>query len=202
MTDLALVRRMLDGEEAAFESFFAAVYPALYRFALARLGADEDAADEVAQAAMCKAIGKLHTYRGEAALLTWMCTFCRHEIYSYCTRHAGHPHIELAEDEPEIRAALESLRAATVEDPDTVLDRLRLGAFVQRVLDQLPSHYADALEWKYIDEVSVQDIASRLGLGLKAAESLLTRARAAFRDAFRTLTPAGPPLPGTEHGEG
>jgi TonB-dependent Receptor Plug Domain/Sigma-70, region 4 len=60
----------------------------------------------------------------------------------------------------------------------------------------LPSHYADALEWKYIDEAPVQEIATRLGLGPKAAESLLTRARVAFRDAFRTLAAAAePPFP-------
>jgi RNA polymerase sigma-70 factor, ECF subfamily len=194
---------MLDGEEAAFEAFFNAIYPALHRFALARLGSDEDAADEVAQAAICKAIAKLHTFRGEAALLTWVCTFCRREIYAYCKRHADHPHVELAEDEPEIRAALESLRAATVDDPDAALDRTRLAAFVQRVLDQLPSHYADALEWKYVDEASVLEIASRLGLGPKAAESMLTRARGAFREAFRTLAAAAqPPFPGPRHGEG
>jgi RNA polymerase sigma-70 factor (ECF subfamily) len=194
---------MLDGEEAAFESFFNAVYPAIYRFALARLGFDEDAADEVAQATICKAIAKLHTFRGEAALLTWVCTFCRREIYAYGKRHADHPQVELAEDEPEIRAALESLRAATVEEPDARLDRARLASFVQRVLDQLPSHYADALEWKYIDEASVLEIASRLGLGAKAAESVLTRARSAFREAFRTLASAAhPPLPGPRHGEG
>ena len=68
---------------------------------------------------------------------------------------------------------------------------------VQRVLDHLPSHYADALEWKYIDEVSVQEIAQRLGVGAKAAESLLTRARRAFRDALLTVAPAcrAGPLP-------
>jgi RNA polymerase sigma-70 factor (ECF subfamily) len=178
---------MRDGDETAFDAFFTAVYPALYRFALARLGRDEDAAGEVAQAAICKAITKLHTYRGEAALLTWLCAFCRHEIYAFERRMAVRPSVAFAEDEPEIRAALESLRLATVDDPEAALDRDRLGAFVQRVLDHLPSHYADALEWKYIDEVSVQEIAARLGLGPKAAESLLTRARAAFRDAFRTL---------------
>lgn len=178
---------MLDGDETAFDVFFHAVYPALYRFSLARLGRDEDAAGEVAQAAICKAIAKLHTYRGEAALLTWLCVFCRHEIYAYSKRRAVHLSVEFAEDEPEIRAALESLRAATVNDPDAAIDRIKVAAFVQRVLDHLPSHYADALEWKYIDEISVQEIAVRLGLGLKAAESLLTRARSAFRDAYRTL---------------
>jgi DNA-directed RNA polymerase specialized sigma24 family protein len=122
--------------------------------------------------------------------------FCRHELYAHARRHGQTVHVQLAEDDPEVRAALESLRLLTVEDPDRSLDRVRLAAFVQRVLDHLPSHYADVLEWKYIDEMPVLEIAARLGLGVKAAESLLTRARAAFRDAFRTLAAAAePPLP-------
>ena len=88
----------------------------MYRFALPRLDHDQDAAGEVAQAAICKAIGKLHTYRGEAALLTWLCTFCRHELYAYGKRHQRHLRVELLEDDPEIRAALESLRASAADD--------------------------------------------------------------------------------------
>jgi RNA polymerase sigma-70 factor (ECF subfamily) len=182
---------MLAGEEAAFASFFDAVYPALYRFALARLAGDADAAGDVAQMTICKAIAKLHTYRGEAALLTWVCVFCRREIYARHRQQAGRVHVPFAEDEPEVRAALESLRHAADDDPGASLDRRSLAAFVQRVLDHLPAHYADALEWKYIDDLPVQAIATRLGLGAKAAESLLTRARAAFRDAFATLAGAG-----------
>ncbi len=55
-------------------------------------------------------------------------------------------------------------------------------------LDQLPSHYGSALEWKYLEELSVKEIASRLKLSPKAAESTLTRAREAFRDGFTALT--------------
>ncbi len=190
------MRRVLDGDEQAFEAFFSAVHPVLYRFALARLDGDTFAAGDIAQAAICKVMAKLHTYRGEAALLTWACVFCRHELYAYGKRRSERPYIELAEDEPEIRAALESLRAATADDPDASLDRARIAAFVQRVLDHLPSNYADALEWKYIDDLPVQEIATRLGIGPKAAESLLTRSRGAFRDAFRTLAAAShPPFP-------
>lgn len=84
----------------------------------------------------------------------------------------------------------------TAEDPDASLDRARIAAFVQRVLDHLPSNYADALEWKYIDDLPVQEIATRLGIGPKAAESLLTRSRGALRDAFRALAAAShPPFP-------
>jgi RNA polymerase sigma-70 factor, ECF subfamily len=55
---------------------------------------------------------------------------------------------------------------------------------VQAILDRLPARYGDALEWKYVEGLSVMEIAERLGVGAKAAESLLTRARTAFRDAY------------------
>src|SRR6185436_1050448 len=178
-SDLLLVRRMLAGDESAFEAFFEAAYPVLYRFALVRLGFDRDAAADVAQSAICKAIGKLRTFRGEAALLTWLCTFCRHELYAFHRRNPGRFEVELVEDDPEIRAALESLRASTSQDLEAWIDHRKAASIVQRVLDHLPPHYADALEWKYIDEIPVHEIGVRLGLGPKAAESLLTRARRA-----------------------
>jgi RNA polymerase sigma-70 factor (ECF subfamily) len=183
---------MLRGDEDAFDCFFEATYPALHRFALARLGGDRDAAGEVAQASLCKAIRKLHTYRGEAALLTWLSTFCRHELYAYSRRNPERLRVELVEDDPEVRAALESLRSTEAIDPDAALDRQRVASLVQRALDHLPPHYANALEWKYIDGFTVQEIAVRLNVGAKAAESLLTRARRAFRDAFRTVAPSWP----------
>jgi len=194
-SDLELVRDMLDGDEAAFERFFDLSYPVLYRFALARLAFDRDAAADVAQAAICKAIGKLRTFRGEAALLTWLCTFCRHELYAFHRRNPGRVEIELIEDDPEIRAALESLRASAADDLEARLDRQKAASIIQRVLDHLPQHYADALEWKYIEELTVREIGMRLGLGEKAAESLLTRARGAFREAFQALAPAWPVHP-------
>jgi len=113
--DRLLVKRLVRGDERAFEEFFDAYFPRLYRFALVRLDGDEDAAEEVAQATLCKVIGKLSTYRGEAALFTWLCTFCRHEISAFCKRSRRRPsRLELREEIPEIRAALESL-AATLE---------------------------------------------------------------------------------------
>src|SRR3990172_7589806 len=110
MDDLDLARRMLKGEERAFGEFFERHFPPLYRFALARLARDEDAAEEVVQATLCKAISKLHTYRGEAALLTWLCTFCRHEIAAFHERAGRQPAtVDLVEDHGEVAAALESL---------------------------------------------------------------------------------------------
>ena len=79
---------MRGGDERAFHEFFDAYYPRLYRFAVARVRL-EDAAEDIAQATLVLAIRKAGTWRGEAALFTWLCTLCRHEISAYCRRHAS-----------------------------------------------------------------------------------------------------------------
>ena len=71
------------------------------------------------------------------------------------------------------------------------MQRREIARLVQVVLDRLPGRYGDALEWKYIDGFSVAEIAERLALAPKAAESMLTRARAAFRDAFTAAYGSG-----------
>jgi RNA polymerase sigma-70 factor (ECF subfamily) len=178
--DRILAARLLRGDADAFQEFFESSFAPLFRFALARIG-DADAAEEVVQTTLCRAVRKLATYRGEAALLTWLTTICRHELSTYFEqRKKAPPMVELADDLPEQRAALESIRAE--ESPE----RREVARLVQVVLDRLPRHYGDALEWKYIDGLTVAEIAQRLSLGTKAAESLLTRARESFRDAFRS----------------
>ena len=77
MSDLDLARRILAGDESASEAFFADYFPRLYRFARRRLEGDEQAVEDVVQSTLIRAVRKLHTYRGEAALFTWLCTLCR-----------------------------------------------------------------------------------------------------------------------------
>jgi len=181
--DRFLVARMVRGDEAAFGEFFETHFAPLFRFAMARVSNDAQVAEEVVQATLCRAVRKLGSYRGEAALLTWLCTFCRHEISAYFEKERRvPPMVDLLDDIPEVRAALESLGAA--DHPQAALRRSETSRIVQLVLDRLPGHYGDALEWKYIDGLSVAEIAQRLNIGVKAAESMLTRARTAFRDAF------------------
>ncbi|MEM7051650.1 MAG: sigma-70 family RNA polymerase sigma factor [Acidobacteriota bacterium] len=190
LDDKILVQRMLAGQDPAFEEFFGHYFPSLYRFALTRLGGDADLAEEIVQASLCRAISKLVTYRGEAPLFSWLCTFCRREISATAPRRrAAYP---LIEDLPEVRAALESLIAAEGDGPEARLEAREVARFVQAVLDRLPRRYGQVLTWKYMQDRSVREIAARLGVGPKAAESLLTRARRAFRDSLNAARDLGP----------
>ena len=188
--DRALARRLLAGDEVAFEEFFEGHFPGLYRFAAARLR-DPELARDIVQTAICKAIANLRTYRGEATLAAWLFTICRYEISGHFRRLRRAPaRVDLVEEVPEVRAALDSL-ASGLEGPDESLSRKEVAHYVHAALDRLPPRYGKALEWKYFDGLSVKEIAIRLEVGPKAAESLLTRARLAFRDGFASFGRAG-----------
>jgi RNA polymerase sigma-70 factor (ECF subfamily) len=138
---------------------------------------------------LTKAIRKLGSYRGEAALFTWLCTICRNEIADHRARVArDRKHLVLTEDAPDIRAAVEAIAAPESDDPEINFRRLETTRLIQVALDQLPTHYGNALEWKYVYGYSVEEIAAKLGVGFEAAQSLLARAKRAFQEVYATLT--------------
>jgi RNA polymerase sigma-70 factor (ECF subfamily) len=183
-----LTRRMLAGDERAFQAFFQSLFPRLYRFALPRVDRNEEAAREVVQATLTKAMRKLAEYRGEAALFTWLCQICRREIVDRMRAEKRRTErVVLIDDQPELRAALESIEAPDEYDLVKNYGRAEFGRLIQSVLDRLPSRYGDALEWKYVEGHSVEEIGERLGIGHTAAQSLLARARVSFREALEQV---------------
>ena len=62
--------------------------------------------------------------------------------------------------------------------------RSRRRSASRRALAELPEHYEGVLRAKYLDRLTVEAIANARGDTLKAVESLLARARQAFREAY------------------
>ncbi|HEY5624722.1 MAG TPA: sigma-70 family RNA polymerase sigma factor [Gammaproteobacteria bacterium] len=194
--DRAIARKLLSGDERAFREIFDSYFPRLYRFALVRVDGNADEAQEMVQQTFCKAFERLDTYRGEASLYGWMCQICRNTITDMGRRKQRElRRMPLLEDDSTIQGILESLSAPVSDEPDTLAWRADLKRLIQATLDSLPVHYGDVLEWKYVDGLTVKEIAVQLGVGAKAAESTLTRARAAFREAIATITGSADVLP-------
>ena len=194
--DRETVRRLLRGDEAAFRELFDSYFPKLYRYALARLDGQHDEAVEMVQETFCKAFERLGSFRGEGSLYGWMCRILRNSILDlYRRRGRELPKVTLLEDRGAIRQILDTLAASELEEPETIAVRSDVVRLIQATMDRLPGHYGDVLEWKYVDGLSVKAIAERLDIGPKAAESLLTRARAAFRRAMEAVADSADVLP-------
>lgn len=179
---------MREGDERAFDRFFREYLPRLYRFVLPRVNQDASVAEEVCQEVLSRAMRNIDGYRGEAAVFTWLCQMARNAVFDYWRHRQRRDQVEVfLEDDPAVAAALESLEGDPGLRPDVQQSRNELLRLVQVALDRLPGAYGDALEWKYIDGLSVAEIADRLGQSVIATQSLLQRARSAFREAFGEL---------------
>lgn len=181
LDEQSLVTRMRSGDEEAYEVFSQHYIPAVYRFAIARLDGDAQLANDIVQSTLCKVVTKLGTYRGDGPLLGWLCACCRNEIAMH---FRGIPREVGFEGDGVDSSALPAPQSG---QPDALLLSAETSELVHLVLDILPERQAQVLGWKYVDGVSVREISLRCGLSEKATESLLTRARVAFREVWASL---------------
>ncbi|MFT4713040.1 MAG: RNA polymerase sigma-70 factor (ECF subfamily) [Candidatus Azotimanducaceae bacterium] len=186
--DLLLAKQLAEGDEKVFKAFFRDYFPRLYRFALTRLGSDEDAIKDIVQTTLMNAMRSISTYRGEAAMFTWLCQICRNDINAHFRSLAKSVPV-VPQDDVAIRPILESLAGDDQDNPDSQYEGVQMKKLVQEVLDYLPTNYGDALEWKYIEGLSVVEIAARLKITELATQSILARARKSFRAALLEISP-------------
>jgi RNA polymerase sigma-70 factor (ECF subfamily) len=182
--DRQLVARMLAGEQAAFERFFAAYARRLAAFIARRTPLQAAEIEDTVQTTLIKAIRNLRAYRGEAALYTWLCTICRSELADARRKAARQPPHQSTDSDSSAQAWLLELAAPVTDEPHTATERAAHGDAVVAVLTALPERYALALEWKYGDGFSVEEIAGMLDLTVAAAQSLLARARNEFKQRW------------------
>lgn len=182
--DLDLIARMRQGDERAFHQFFDTYASRLGAFVARRSPLDPAGIEDVVQMTMINAIRGLATFRGGSTLFTWLCQICRNVLADARRKAATQPRTqsvdELAADRPNATV----IELTDFRDPlnECELDSTR-GA-VRHVINKLPARYARILELRFGDELTVPEISRTLQMTESAAESLLIRARQAFRAAW------------------
>jgi len=180
-SDRALVTRMRAGEQRAFDEFFQSNVPRLLAFATRYSGLDSASVEDIVQNTLVKAMRSLSSYRGEASLYTWLTQICLYELVDNTRKAARRPaHVSLHDIEDWWRL-WGQLRVPESKEPAAEVETQLQRAAVLNTLQSLPRRYAQVLEAKYGDGLSVEEIAAMMGLTNIAVQSLLARAREAFR---------------------
>lgn len=184
--DLGIRNRILEGDEEEAQRFFERHLDALYEFVHYRVGGNRALAEDVVQDTMLVALERLTAFDGRSTLHTWLCGIAKNKIRAH-RRKRKPALIEdlLADVDPEIDAILEAVDSEPL--PDWVLEREETRELVGATLSSLPPDYREALVHKYLDGLSVGEMAARRGKGTKATESTLHRARLAFARVFQLL---------------
>lgn len=170
----------------------------LYRFCLYRVGRNHHLCEEVVQETLLGAIRRLRDYKPERTggdIFPWLTGLARNEIRRALAHERAAANI--AEFWTRMDKQLLSLYAMLDSQPfgSDLLERAETREMVNATMAQLPRHYGQVLEAKYVAGKSVRDIAAALGTSAKAAESMLSRARDAFRATFLALAKSLPVEP-------
>lgn len=168
-TDEDLVRRSGAGDRHAFEMLVARHEGSLYRFTLRSCGGEREAEDAL-QDGLLAAWRGAPGFRGESAARTWLFQIVVNACHRRHRRRAG-----LTGDPEPLEAA-----AAVPHDgpgPEERAGARELGRALERALAALPAEAREVLLLRDVEELSGEDTAAALGLGLAAMKSRLHRAR-------------------------
>lgn len=112
----------------------------------------------------------------QAVTTAWLVGIARHKLVDHWRRAERDQRNLRAVDEP-----------AVEDDPwEAELD----GFAARDVLDRMATQQRAALTLRYVDDLPVNEVADVLGRSVHATESLLVRARRAFRDLYEQGGPS------------
>lgn len=178
--DKKLAKGIAKRDEQMFNHFFDFYFPRLYRFSLIRLDGDKELTKDIVQETLFLAIKNIKQYRGEASLLSWLCQINRSQISLYFRKNKIKQTVRVT-DLPEVQELFDNIRSEINDHPDKKYETSKLNEIITTTLDHLPNGYGDLLELKYVDKLSVTQIAQDLNLTETAVQSKLARAREAFK---------------------
>lgn len=177
--ELTWLERARRGDRDAFARLVDAYQGPVYNLAYRMLGNGVEAED-AAQETFVRMYTKLHTYRPDHKLSSWVLSIASH----YCIdrlrrRHGGWLSLD---DEP-VAATVPSRQRG----PEETALRHESHAEVQKLVDALPPSYRVPLILRYWYDLSYVEIAEVMGLTVQAVKSRLHRARLQMIEK----TPAG-----------
>jgi RNA polymerase sigma-70 factor (ECF subfamily) len=164
-------------EASSFPVFYAEALPVVYSYFFHRVGGNASIAEELTQVTFVAAVREIRRRSSVAKPIPWVMGIARHKLLDHYRRQAR--------DERRVASGDEALAAADLAMPAEGAD-VRERALA--ALAALPASQRAVLVLRYLDGLSVPEVARSVGRSLHATESLLARGRQAFKRAYAEAT--------------
>ncbi len=154
---------------AALLAMYDRALPQVFGYLRARVGAEATAEDLTAETFLA-AVQAIERRAVPDLTVAWLIGVARHKLVDHWRREARETrNLRALPDEPVVE-----------DDVDERFERAR----AHEVLEALGAHHRAALTLRYLDGLSVPEVAEHLDRTVHATEALLVRARNAFRVAY------------------
>jgi RNA polymerase sigma-70 factor (ECF subfamily) len=166
-----LRRAVLSGDQQAWQTWYHETFDNLYAYVLWRLGGQGARADDVVQETYLTAVRHVRRFNPrQGSFLDWL-----RGLAANMVRHS------LRQQQRRSKREQAAGRNVAVQSSCDDCDRREE---VAAILAALPERQEAVLRAKYLDGLSVAEIAAAWNQSPKAVESLLSRARQAFRQYY------------------
>ena len=187
--DHRLARGLAAGSPAAWHALYDAHSEALWRCVARRVGAHQAEVADIVQETFLAAARSARTFEpARGSLWGWLSGIARRQAALHFRRKQTRP--EAGSDD--MNAGGNALRGvpggAQDVGPAELLVAAETAQAVRRALDGLSLEYETLLVGKYMDDLSLEDLAAAEDASVDAISSKLARARRAFREAYERQT--------------
>jgi RNA polymerase sigma-70 factor (ECF subfamily) len=173
------------------EYVFREYAPRIYNIARRLLGNDADAED-VTQDVLVQVVRKLHTFRGESQLPTWLHRVTVNAALAHREKRANRQRRESAAGGDELLDAVVAddathhgaklPRPGAEPTPDEIALASEQHAIIERAISRLPDIFRDVYVLADVEGLPSAEIADLLGMSVAAVKSRLHRARLKMRE--------------------
>jgi RNA polymerase sigma-70 factor (ECF subfamily) len=172
----SLINRIITGDSDAVIEFYKLYAPGLMSYLSFRLPRKEDA-EEILNDIFFEALDTLSFFQNKSTIKTWLYRIASNKIADFYRKK-------------KIRSILLSqvpfleIVATEIDQPEFEYEKKKIGEKIDIAMRSLNEKYREILTMKYIKRFSIKKIAYELHMTVKAAESLLFRARQSFILAY------------------
>jgi len=183
--DRSLVRRIIQGDQAAFETLMRRHNSRLYRVARAILK-NETEAEDALQDAYLDAFRHIREFRGTAALGTWLTRIVVNHALMRVRRHKRDRVVVPFADPAagDARPAESDVADDTRESATATVIRGEIRRMLERRIDELPVAFRTVFVMRDVEDMTVEETAACLGIPAPTVRTRLFRARALLRAAL------------------
>jgi len=176
-----------DGSPDAWRAFYNAFAERVWRSVARLIGASQNDIADVVQETFIAAARSARGYdENRGALWNWLWGIARRQLALHFRKQNQQDRLK--------RAAQVLANGATTTEPHEAKE---LAEFVRAILTEIPEDYADALTARYLDDVSVGQMAMNERSTETAIRSRLARARSTFRERYEQhMQPVSSKAPG------
>lgn len=194
--DAKLIERIQLDEPGAFSELVHRYSPKVYSIGLSMLRNEQDARD-VVQETFLNVHRRLDSFRGDAALSSWIGRIATNNALMKLRRRRRKPETSLEVAVP--GGGSDERRERTIVDhrphSDQVSLNHELGVQIRQAVDNLPDRYREVIVLADYREVSMKEIAALLDISVSNVKTRLHRARLSVREALASYLEGKPIKP-------